>query len=128
MKLKMKTFLFTLSLVCYFGCWTKKDEDQVVVKKLPTIREKINFANSPNLVIRTTQNKYQAYFKTDSISTSDISQLDTFILKRIKMLDKETILVICEPDSMKIGFTDLKEVLKKNEIYKFRIESQDEVY
>jgi len=141
----MKILLLSCTLACLISCDTKKniqkvgtntdsskikvlDSGKVIVTELPTIQEKIDFTNSPNLILRILPNKYQAYFHNDSLTTNNIAEVDKFIAQHIETLNKEKTLVIGEPDGSLKYFKDLKAILKKYEIYKFRIKTQEEVY
>jgi hypothetical protein len=141
----MKILLIFFSLLSLLSCRNKTESsvteknkdsiittvivpDEAIVQEVKPIQEKIDFTNSPFLIIRLLQNKYQIYYHQDSLITSNIKEIDKFISQRIRDLNKEKTLLIGERDGSLKNFKDLKIVLKKYEIYKFRIKTAEEEY
>ena len=145
MKLKVKTSFVCSILLFQFSCNTEIKEnpvsiktdsnnkttvasDQAIAIRVPPSSEKINFSNSPYLIIKLLSNKYQIYFQKDSLTTSNIIEIEKFIALRINKLNKDKTLLIGDSNGSLKNFKALKTILEKYKIYRFRIKTSDELY
>ena len=93
------------------------------------VDKKINFRDSAYMVFTLFKTeKYKISFKKDSLITTDINLIETFFERHIGLFKKDEVFVIGDPNARYESFSQVKHILKKYEIYKFRIVTEEDTY
>ena len=119
----MRLFLPIISIVL-ISCNSENVTTDSGSVKTTLISESIGYIDSTFLVIKLHKTEYSISIRNDSVVTPNVSTVDSFLSKQIGLIQKDKMVVIRSKNNIE-RFNNLKDILKKYELNKFRIETDE---
>jgi biopolymer transport protein ExbD len=119
----MRYLLLILYIFIFVSCNFSTDipPAEIVVEAPKSVASKFEPTDSTYLKVKMQKEGYFISLLNDSLKTKNIADIDSFMTKHDKGIDKNKILFISEISTKSNRFTEVKNIFKKNEIYKFQI-------
>ncbi len=126
---------FLMKLLCAFcvlcvftNCFENRNRPpEVITVKAPTsVNSIIDASDSSYLKISFADKNFAVSILKDSLFTSDTNKLDSFISSNLNRIQSDHILISGQSELNYERFKQLKGILRKYELYRFRIATDSE--